>query len=88
MDASGAPVELTPMRGTGYSFVMPASNVVVTASFADAVTSVATVDAARTVQTVTYCDLAGRMSRRPLQGVNIVVTRYTDGTVTTSKTVF
>jgi len=88
IDASGAPVELTPMRGTGYSFVMPASDVLVTASFVDAATGVATVDAARTVQTVTYCDAQGRMSRTPMQGVNIVITRYTDGTVRTSKALF
>ena len=88
IDASGAPVELTPMRGTGYSFVMPASDVLVTASFVDAATGVATVDAARTVQTVTYCDAQGRMSRTPMQGVNIVITRYTDGTVRTSKAIF
>lgn len=88
IDASGAPVELIPMRGTGYSFVMPASDVLVTASFVDAATGVATVDAARTVQTVTYCDAQGRMSRTPMQGVNIVITRYTDGTVRTSKALF
>lgn len=52
------------------------------------VTAVQTVTVGKAVQSVTYCDLAGRMSRRPLQGVNIIVTRYTDGTVTTSKAVF
>jgi len=52
------------------------------------VTGVSRVDAGRAVQRVTYSDLAGRVSNRPFAGVNIVVTRYTDGTVHTSKAVF
>ena len=52
------------------------------------VTGVEQLTAGKAVQSVTYCDLAGRMSNRPLQGVNIVVTRYTDGTVRTSKAIY
>ncbi len=52
------------------------------------VTAVQTVGGAKAVQSVTYCDLAGRMSSKPFAGINIVVTRYTDGTVKTSKLVF
>ena len=52
-----------------------------------AATRVADVDAARTVKSVTYCDAAGRMSNRPYNGLNIVVTRYTDGSTSTSKVV-
>ena len=52
------------------------------------VTAVQTVSGAKAVQSVTYCDLAGRMSSKPFAGINIVVTRYTDGTVKTSKLVF
>lgn len=52
------------------------------------VTAVQTVGGAKAVQSVTYCDLAGRMSSKPFAGVNIVLTRYTDGTVKTSKLVF
>lgn len=88
MDDNGAPVDFTPMRGTGYTFVMPAANVTVTATFADAMTGVSQLDAAKAVHSVTYCDLQGRMSRTPLVGVNIVVTRYTDGTTATTKAVF
>ena len=39
------------------------------------------------VESVTYYDVAGHRSDRPFNGVNIVVTRYTDGKVSTSKVV-
>ena len=39
----------------------------------------------REVAAVEYVNLAGQRSSRPWQGVNIVITRYTDGTVTTAK---
>ena len=40
------------------------------------------------VKCVTYINLAGMKSDKPFDGVNIVVTRYTDGTSTTAKVVF
>lgn len=52
------------------------------------VTGVDRLTAGREVVSVTYCDVAGRMSRMPHEGVNIVVTRYSDGSTTTRKTVF
>lgn len=52
------------------------------------VTAVSQLTAGREVVSVTYCDVAGRMSAKPFEGVNIVVTRYSDGTVTTGKAVF
>ena len=39
------------------------------------------------VVSVTYCDLAGRMSQKPFAGVNIIVTRYSDGSTTTQKVI-
>ncbi|MBR1803582.1 MAG: starch-binding protein [Muribaculaceae bacterium] len=39
----------------------------------------------REVASVRYVNMAGLMSDRPFQGVNIVVTRYTDGTTATTK---
>jgi hypothetical protein len=39
------------------------------------------------VVSVTYCDLAGRVSQKPFAGVNIIVTRYSDGTVKTTKAI-
>ena len=50
------------------------------------ITAVTDVNAAtRQVQDVHYVDVAGHVSNRPFDGVNIVVTRYTDGTVSTTK---
>ena len=41
----------------------------------------------KTVSSVNYVNLAGQTSNKPFEGVNIVVTRYTDGTTSTTKTV-
>ena len=51
------------------------------------ITAVSHVNTAKAVHSVTYSDLAGRTSSKPFAGVNIVITRYTDGTVITSKQV-
>jgi len=86
--SASVPARIEPKAGqtpTGNYIVYPLDLVV---DRTHIVTAVQTVTAGKAVQSVTYCDLAGRMSRRPLQGVNIVITRYTDGTVTTSKAVF
>ena len=86
--SASVPARIEPKAGqtpTGNYIVYPLDLVV---DQTHIVTAVQTVTAGKAVQSVTYCDLAGRMSRRPLQGVNIIVTRYTDGTVTTSKAVF
>lgn len=49
-------------------------------------TGIGAVDAAeKTVQSVTYYNLAGVAQQQPHNGVNIVVTRYTDGSTTTAK---
>ena len=84
----GAPARISPKAGqepTGNYKVFPLDLAVESESI---VTGVSRVDAGRAVQRVTYSDLAGRVSNRPFAGVNIVVTRYTDGTVHTSKAVF
>ncbi len=52
------------------------------------VTGVNQLQAGREVVSVTYCDVAGRMSQKPFQGLNIIVTRYTDGTTVTRKALF
>jgi hypothetical protein len=51
------------------------------------VTAVSEVKSGSEVVSVTYCDLAGRMSQKPFAGVNIIVTRYSDGTVKTTKAI-
>ena len=45
-------------------------------------------DGCREVVGVDYVNVAGMISDRPFQGMNIVVTRYSDGSKTTSKKVF
>ena len=51
------------------------------------ITGVSEVKTGSDVVSVTYCDLAGRMSQKPFAGVNIIVTRYSDGTVKTTKAI-
>ena len=58
----------------------------VTAKFTpDTPTAVGTINAEAQVASVTYYNAMGVASSRPHQGVNIVVTRYTDGTTKTEK---
>ena len=51
------------------------------------ITGVEGIDANREVQNVTYYNTVGIPSQQPWSGVNIVVTRYTDGSSTTAKIV-
>ncbi|MBR1804056.1 MAG: hypothetical protein IJ775_04030, partial [Muribaculaceae bacterium] len=55
-------------------------------SIITAVRDVNTADA-RQVAGVQYVNVAGQVSDRPFQGVNIVITRYTDGTTATTKVI-
>ena len=50
-------------------------------------TAISTVNANAQVESVRYYNVAGVESSKPFNGVNIVVTRYTDGSTTTSKVV-
>ena len=45
-------------------------------------------DGYREVVGVDYVNVAGMISDKPFQGLNIVVTRYSDGSNTTEKKVF
>ena len=49
----------------------------------EVVTSVSDVNLHKEVAKITYVNLMGIESDRPFEGMNIVVTRYTDGSVTT-----
>ena len=49
------------------------------------ITGVTAIGGSRAVAGVDYYNLAGQRSSRPWQGVNIVVTRYSDGTTSTCK---
>ena len=50
-------------------------------------TAVNEIGAQKTVANVAYYNLAGQMSDQPVDGVNIVVTTFTDGTRTTAKVI-
>lgn len=49
--------------------------------------AVKAVEADRQVAAVNYVNMAGQRSSRPFDGMNIVVTRYTDGTTSTAKVI-
>ena len=51
------------------------------------ITAVTDVRQSAQVQSVRYVNVAGVSSTRPWSGVNIVITRYTDGTTATAKVV-
>ena len=53
----------------------------------EVVTSVSDVNLHKEVAKITYVNLMGIESDRPFEGMNIVVTRYTDGSVTTTKVI-
>ena len=50
-------------------------------------TAVQEVNAEKAVSSVAYYNLAGQMSEQPVNGVNIVVTTYSDGSRTTAKVI-
>ena len=50
-------------------------------------TGVDGVDVNKTVKAVKYVNIAGQMSTRPFDGVNIVVTTYDDGSQTVTKVI-
>jgi hypothetical protein len=46
------------------------------------------VENGKTVESRSYVNVAGQVSDRPFRGVNIIMTRYTDGTTRSAKAVF
>ena len=51
------------------------------------ITAVEEINSEKAVANVAYYNLAGQQSEQPVDGVNIVVTTYTDGTRTTAKVI-
>ena len=49
------------------------------------VTAVESITTGRQVQSVQYVNTMGQVSDHPFDGVNIIVTRYTDGTTSSAK---
>lgn len=83
---TGEETSLFNTRSDEFSFVMPASDVLVTANFSQS-TGISRVENAAQVTGVEYINLAGVSSSKPFKGVNIVKTTYSDGSVVVSKTV-
>jgi len=78
------------MTGSDYDYyVAEGRTEVVEHGGASVVTGITGVkaDANREVVGVTYVNTLGQQSSRPFEGVNMVVTRYSDGTTTTTKVV-
>jgi hypothetical protein len=73
-------VEYKPYSGTVKYVVSP-----IDVSASSIITAVNEVNATKTVKQVRYYNLAGIESRVPFDGVNVVVTTYTDGSKTTAK---
>ena len=71
-------------QSTGY-MVMPLN---LTGSTDQIVTGIDRVDNVSQVVETRYIDLQGRVSNMPHSGVNVVVTRYSDGSTTTRKVMF
>ena len=59
-----------------------------TLSVNNVITAVNSVKANREVMGVNYVNTMGQVANRPWQGVNVVITRYTDGTTKTTKAVY
>ncbi len=83
---TGEVTEIEAARAEEMSFVMPASDVLVTATFSQS-TAIESVKNAAQVTGVEYYNLAGVSSNKPFSGMNIIVTRYSDGTTTATKAV-
>ena len=66
--------------------IPPAADVTIKAIFEAGVpSSVLDVEAQGAIQAVEYYNLSGIKCTQPLDGINIVVTRYSDGTTVVNK---
>ncbi len=83
---TGEEIALSGNRSNEQSFVMPASDVLITANFAQH-TGISRVENAAQATGVEYINLSGVTSSKPFNGVNIVKTTYSDGSVVVSKMV-
>ncbi len=83
---TGEEIALLDSRSQEGSFVMPASDVLITARFSQH-TGINSLVSTASVAGVEYINLAGVTSSKPFNGVNIVKTTYTDGSVVVSKVV-
>ncbi len=84
--STGEVTVISATRDGELSFVMPASDVLVTADFTQS-TAIESIANASQVTSVEYYNLAGMRSSKPFSGMNIVVTRYSDGSKAVEKIV-
>lgn len=84
--SNGAPKRITPYSDgkeeTPLYIVYPINS---GDNASNSVTAVEEVAASKTVKSVRYYNLMGMESEQPFQGINIVVTRYNDGSISTVK---
>ena len=84
--SNGAPKRITPYSDgkeeTPLYIVYPINS---GDNASNSVTAVEEVVASKTVKSVRYYNLMGMESEEPFQGINIVVTRYSDGSISTVK---
>ena len=80
----------TAMKGSDYDYYIAEgeAHFEITSNGTNIITAVDGVKANREVAGVNYVNTIGQVSNRPWQGVNVVVTRYTDGTTKTTKAVY
>lgn len=84
------PAKLSDLKGGGTpsdNYVVYPTNLSGDSNIVTAINGVYT-DSNRDVVGVEYVNAAGIVSKTPFHGVNIVVTRYSDGSKTTSKKIF
>ena len=84
---TGATTSLPALKAEGGAYKVAPLNLTST-SKADIPTAIGTVKAGVDVVDVYYVNSTGLMSKTPFQGVNIIVTRYSDGSRSTVKKVF
>lgn len=85
--STGEETTLFKTRGGELSFTMPASDVLVTANFRSQSTGIGRAECAAEVTGVEYINLMGVTADKPFNGVNIVRTTHSDGTVIISKVI-
>lgn len=83
---TGEETTILATRSPEMSFVMPASDVLLTANFSKH-TGIERIDNTAQAVSVEYVNPAGVISSKPFNGLNIIITRYSDGSKTVSKAV-
>lgn len=84
------PAKFADLRGGGTpsdNYVVYPTNLTGSGNIVTAINGIY-MDGSREVVGIEYVNSLGQVGKRPFSGVNIVVTRYSDGSITTAKKVF